>query len=550
MIERLVGLGFDHFFIAPGSRSTPIISAIVRHEQAQVYQSVDERSLAFMALGYAKRVRKAAIIVVTSGTAVANLYPAIVEAYTSGVPLLILSADRPYELRDTGANQTIFQPAMFSCHIKKSYDLAPPLASVAMDKSLGSIDQALCYAHDLRAGPVHVNIQLREPLHNYVSEEKWDSNQSLRHSLTFLKAHSDISEVVKKLEQSASGLIVVGELYPSEVQQQIVRLAEHLQWPIFADVSSNLCFANHHLNLRHFDILLLKQEFLANFKPELIVHIGDRIVSKRYWAWIEKKEANHYIRLSEHDLKVDPTGIFQHYAVGDLAACIKGFADSIAIKKSREITFPNFAATIEHEMHNYLATKNDNEAFFASELIRAVSEPINLFISSSMPIRDVDQCAPTSSIMIDVFVNRGASGIDGVISTAAGVALASNKPTILLIGDVAFLHDTNGLMLFHALKQPVLIVLINNSGGGIFHHLPISNEREVVTPFLDTPHNVDISSLARAHHISHVASNADNFVDDIALFFKERKTKIIEIGIDKEKNVTLHKAFYQALVGA
>ncbi len=547
MIERLVFLGFDHFFVAPGSRSTPLVSAIARHEKAHVYQSIDERSLAFMALGYAKRSKKAGVIVVTSGTAVANLYPAVVEAYVSSVPLLIISADRPYELRDTGANQTIFQPHIFFEHCKKSFDLAPPLDLVSIKKSQSIFDQALLYAHDMRPGPVHINIQLREPLHNRVSEEKWDEAERLEHRLSFAKASSDLSELKQLVQQYDTGLIVAGENYPGEVQKQILRLAEKLQWPVFADISSNLCFADHPLIFRHFDLALLNQEFLAEFKPELIVHIGDRVVSKRYWAWIEKNQACRYLRLSEYSLRVDPIGIFQHFVTGEIAVAIGNIADSLPIRKSPNSKSVLFCQDLAHKVTTFLDNKADNEAFFAAELILSISEPTNLFVSSSMPVRDLDQCAPKTPILIDVFVNRGASGIDGIISTAAGMAVASHKPNILLIGDVAFLHDTNGLMLLQSIKQPVLIVLINNSGGGIFHFLPISDEPEVLTPFLDTPHKVDIALLAKAHGIPYSFADAENFAQAIASFFREKKTQILEIVINKETNVALHKAFYRSL---
>ncbi len=164
-----------------------------------------------------------------------------------------------------------------------------------------------------------------------------------------------------------------------------------------------------------------------------------------------------------------------------------------------------------------------------------------------MPIRDLDQFAHASSQSIDVFANRGASGIDGIISSAAGVATASKKPTLLLIGDVAFLHDTNGLMLLKNLKTPLLIVVVNNCGGGIFHFLPIGQETEIVTPYLDTPHNVKIEALCRAHEVSYQMVAMRNYEGAIKEFFRSKKTQVIEISIDRERNVALHKEIYQGI---
>jgi 2-succinyl-5-enolpyruvyl-6-hydroxy-3-cyclohexene-1-carboxylate synthase len=546
MIERLIAQGIDHFFVAPGSRSSPIVSAIARHGQAHIRQSIDERSLGFMALGYAKRTQKAGVVVVTSGTAVANLMPAVVEARMSLVPMLILTADRPYELRDSGANQTIEQANIFSHHTNKSYDLSSPSVTVSIKRSQSIFDQALNYAHRPRPGPVQINIQLREPLHNANDSLEWQKETGLAHVDHWCKAQFDHRDRLQNLFNRSKGLLVLGELFPSEVQQKIVGLAEKIQWPIFADITSNLRLTKHPLILHHFDVALNNHQFLKELDPEVVVHIGDRIVSKRFWSWIEKNEHLQFVRLSEYDNTVNHIGRGQHFCVGDLARTI----DGLELKtKTRSVSPKIFDIheNVRQKVGDFLESSEHNEAYFAAKLVASISEPVNLFVSSSMPIRDLDQFASPSTQAIDVFANRGASGIDGVISSAVGVAVASKKPTILLIGDVAFLHDSNALMLLKESTTPLLIVVINNNGGGIFHFLPIGQEAEVVTPYLDTPHQVKIGALCEAHEVAYRRVGVKDFEGAIGQFFLGKESQVFEIGIERAINVALHKAVHLAI---
>lgn len=545
MIDRLIHIGIDHFFIAPGSRSTPIISAIVRHEKAKIFQHIDERSLAFMALGYGKRTRKPGVIVVTSGTAVANLMPAVVEAQAAFVPMLVVSADRPYELRDTGANQTIEQTHIFSSCVVKSYDLASPCEEVSIKKSHAIFDQAVSYCLGARSGPVHINIQLREPLHNGSDGRIWLEEEGLTHRLSIGQTYCDHRTIFETLLRESQGLLVVGELHPGTAQDKIVELAEKLNWPIFAEITSNLRHREHPLILHHFDVAMNNPHFVNALKPRVVIHFGDRIVSKRYWAFVEKNKDIRFVRLSEHDATIDQTGHMEHLWTGN---SIRYLDDMLAITP-RDV-FNNHKLieiydAIKNALVSFLENADNNEAYFAAQLVACLCEPVNLFISSSMPIRDLDQFSGCSSFALDVFSNRGASGIDGVISTAVGVAIGSHKPTILLIGDVAFLHDTNGLMALKNTLAPMLIIVINNSGGGIFHFLPIAAEPEIVTPLLDTPHDVHIKDLCKAHGVEHRIAHAQDFSSAIRDFFSTKKTQVIEIPIKRELNVALRRQFYR-----
>lgn len=545
MVERLINLGADHFFIGPGSRSTPLVSAIARNASAKIFLSVDERSVAFMALGYGKKSRRAGVVVTTSGTAVSNLYPAVTESFLSSVPMLLLTADRPFELRDCGANQTIFQANMFTNHCNKSFDLAPPSSIVSMTQSIAMLDQALSSTFHPHMGPVHMNVQLREPLANLPHErevpfEKSDLRQN--NLLNAKVSRVDMSEIAQHLAHK-SGVIVVGELAPTVVQEKILTLAKKLQWPIYADITSNMRFIKHDSIVHHFDLALLNPSWAESLDYDVVLKFGGRIVAKRIWAFIERGTRLN-LSLSNSPERIDHTGVMQHTFVHELPAAIDDLIARLPSMPSRV----DDVEKINRTVRDFLENNRNNEAYFSSRLIAQISEPVNFFVSSSMPIRDLDQFAQPTTIPIHLYASRGASGIDGVVSTAVGMTIADELPGILLIGDVAFIHDTNGLSLLRMSTKPLLIVVFNNNGGGIFHFLPIAKEPDVVTPYLDTPHDINIADLCRAHRVKHErVTDAVEFDEAIRQFFHERTTRVVEVMIDREVNVRHHNDFYERI---
>jgi 2-succinyl-5-enolpyruvyl-6-hydroxy-3-cyclohexene-1-carboxylate synthase len=553
MVEELINEDIDHFFVAPGSRSTPIVSAIVHNSDSKISWGIDERSIGFMALGYSKYAQRPGAIVVTSGTAVANLYPCVVEAFLSQVPLLLITADRPYELRDCGANQTIVQATIFANHINKSFDLAPPASVVCINQSKALLAHAARYTKRPKKGPVHVNIQLREPLANVIhdNEPYWRPVPSKRENLILTTHIAKIDiDGLKDFLSSTHGLLVVGELLPSGIQNKLLELSELIKWPIYADIISNLRLRHHPNIIHHFDCALLSNSFVKELNIGHVIKFGSRIVSKRFWAWVEKNHQAQFISINESSERIDPTGCFKHVHVDNLECALTNVIEDLTSHTplTRSVFTKASLERISCVIDNFLEQKCNNEAYFAARLIAHVSEPVNLFVSSSMPIRDLDQFAKPTDIPIAIFANRGASGIDGVVSSAAGVAIADSKPVILLIGDVAFLHDTNGLMLLTGTKAPVLVVVINNNGGGIFHFLPIAYEADVITPYLDTPHHVHLRSLCTAHGIGHeLIATPKDFDEALRQFFIRRESRVLEIMIKREKNVNLHKNLYREI---
>lgn len=554
MIERFISVGIDHFFIGPGSRSTPIVSAIVRNSDAKIFLGIDERTVGFMALGYGKGAQKPGVIVVTSGTAAANLYPAICEAYLSSVPILVITADRPFELHDCGANQTMFQAQMFERHINKSFDIPPPSSIVPLKLSMSIIDQAVCETLACKPGPVHINMQLREPLANVAHEHErvWCDHRGEENNLPPLilpkKSVIDATSIALLLHDHDQGLIAVGELLPSDAQDVIGAFSLMTGWPIYADVSSNLRLRHHPNLLTHGDLMLLRAEkFAGDF--DLVVKFGSRIVSKRFWHWIESLSKTTLLSLSEKADRIDHTGSFTHVTVGDLSSFLSSLMSTWPAKKQSKTTkLFERARHVDRLVDNFLEHGCDNEGYYAARLIMQIPRPTSLFLSSGMPIRDVDQFARPTHSATEVFVNRGVSGIDGIMSTAIGVSIARQQPMVVLLGDIAFLHDTNALMLIAHAPAPMLVVVINNNGGGIFHFLPIAQETDVVSPYLDTPHSVNIKSLCAAHQIHHRhVNNPCEFDEAIAQFFIDDNSMVIEVAIDRATNVRLHKELYERI---
>lgn len=549
VVDRLIALGIDTFFIAPGSRSAPIVSAIVRNVSARIYLGIDERSVGFMALGYGKRAEKPGVVVVTSGTACANLYPAITEAFMSAVPMLVITADRPFELHDCGANQTVFQSRMFANHVVKNFDLGPPSPLIPMDALLAIFENAVWAGTGAKKGPVHVNMQLREPLANlpHPHEIPWETSVHTHRVFAANKIatrpHADLLDALV-----GPGLIVVGELLPQHGQEKILAFAQRCGWPIFADIASNMRTIVDDKIVTHYDLKLLNPDFRKSLDTiKTIVKFGSRIVSKRLWQWIEERPSSTtLVSLDETPDRIDQTGRFTHVFIGDVTLFLNDVLERLPRNIAPTSLVP--ANAIDNAVVGFLESAHNNEGYFVARAIARMREPVNIFLSSGMPIRDADQFAHPTFVQIDTLVNRGTSGIDGIISTAVGISVADQKPTMVLLGDVAFLHDTNGLMLVKHCAMPLLIIVINNAGGGIFHFLPIAKEADVVSPYFDSPHDVKLDALCHAHDVRHLsvksARDFDNALDE---FFSRRQSLVVEVHIERDANVRLHQDVYQKI---
>jgi 2-succinyl-5-enolpyruvyl-6-hydroxy-3-cyclohexene-1-carboxylate synthase len=421
IIDQLIAQGVDHFAISPGSRSTPLALAVATHPKATSRVHFDERGLGFYGLGYAKGRKKPAALIVTSGTAVANLLPSILEAHLSFTPMIVLTADRPHELRACGANQTIDQVKLFGDAVRFQLDLAPDAAESYIRSSVA---QAVFSSLQNPPGPVQLNCSLREP---FYPPPPPSFGKPISHYIPRLTPPQEA------LHSSASrGFILLGKI-PCD-PKCVLDLAARLKWPVFADLLSGARLLPTSEQIRQFD---------SPLQPDLILHFGDRLTSKSMLTW---KNTVPYTHISPYPALQDPERRI-----------------TTRIQSDIELFCENFTANTDP---NWLASWQKIQTPLPSHPL-CVPPDHAVFLGNSMPIRDAEnylfpkECA-------GFYCNRGVSGIDGNIATAAGLAEGLQKPVIALIGDQACLHDLNSLALLKESRFPVHVIVENNFGGQIF----------------------------------------------------------------------------------
>lgn len=557
LIEELVRLNVLYYCISPGSRSAPLTIAADRHKKTQTKIVYDERGAAFHALGYARATKKAAVLICSSGTAAANYYPAVIEAFQENLPMIVLSADRPVELRNTGANQTINQVDLFGKYTKYFIDLPGPENTKDASFILNIIDDAYSAATAIDAGPVHINCPFREPLSpnklpwpdNYLSPVKlWlKSSNPYKYKPNKYKPlmKSDLSFVTNIFNKSTDGIILCGRNENQEDLKAILKLAENIRWPIFADITSGLKLNPSPAIIHHFDSLLMDETLSDKLLKLPIIHFSGQFVSKRLLQFLEKFQGEH-VHISETSKKIDPAkSVCKH-----IIHPPHKFIEKLLLELNRT-RFSNLLAEVillnkkvNHEIISFLESTSGqiNEISIINLIIENIIRNSSLFISSSMPIRDMDKFALPLKKTITIGANRGASGIDGTIASAIGFALGSKKPTTLLIGDLAFLHDQSSLAMLNNLDIPITIILINNQGGGIFSFLPIAEYKDVFEKNFATPHNLSFKNLAEQFGLNYFTPITSHAFVSIYRQAQTRKIPtLIEIKSDREQNYQFHK---------
>ncbi len=558
--ETLARLGLQTAIICPGSRSTPLTLALAQHSEIETLPVLDERSAAFFALGAAKRQFRPVALVCTSGTAGANFYPAVIEAYESGLPLLIFTADRPPEMRDCGSGQTIDQQRLFGQFTKYYSELAVPVAGVRM---LAYLRQTLVSAWGRAIapypGPIHFNCPFRDPLPPLAdgqTEVIASTFEVDRFFATVLPPTPTTENTpflrVSPWQQCTKGIILAGAAAPENPQaycEAISELSNLLGWPVIAEGLSplrNYSALNSSL-ISTYDIILRNKVRADSLVPENVIQLGPLPISKVLRQWLQTVHPERWLIGSQRNL--DPLHGPAHFWVTDIETLAglarnKPLPDSLNPYNERWLAYEK---TVREDLDQQLA----NESLLAeSKVVWILSKYLPadtpLFIANSMPVRDVEYFWQPNNRHIQPVFSRGANGIDGTLSTAMGLA-HRNRATVLLTGDLAFLHDTNGLLNAPQLAGHLTVVLINNQGGGIFETLPIAQFEPEFEKYFAMPQRVDFSALCKTYGVEHRAiSEAEELVDRIRIL-PTRGIRVLEVRCDRKQSAQQRKALLTSL---
>ncbi|MGH3088317.1 MAG: 2-succinyl-5-enolpyruvyl-6-hydroxy-3-cyclohexene-1-carboxylic-acid synthase [Rubrobacteraceae bacterium] len=562
LVEELVRCGARMFCVAPGSRSTPLAAAIAENPKAEALIHYDERGTAFAALGYARATGLPAAWVTTSGTAVANGFPAVVEASVDSAPMLLLTADRPPELRQTGANQTIDQPGIFGGYVRWSFDLPAPNLDVDPASVLTTVDQAMRRARRTPAGPVHLNLMFREPflpdeggpmdLPEHLHRWRKSGDPYTKHSVTKPSAGDDeIEEIRGELRDIERVLIVAGRLDSREKGEAAIHLSRAIGWPLLPDIGSQVRLGNgSEWTIPNYDALLADESFAEENSPEAVLHVGGGVVSKRLQQFIVRHRPEQYVVVKETPFRLDPN----HLATRGVETDVVDFCHSLPVV-TREVAGETPWASKWREASERVGQRIEAaaskaipvaEPFVARAVSRLILEGHGLVVASSMPVRDLDACAVSDGAFVPVAANRGASGIDGTVATAAGFARGHGAPVTLLIGDLALLHDLNSLAMLRSL--PVTVVVINNDGGGIFSFLPVSRQEKFFEEYFGTPQGLGFEHAAAMFGLDY---RSPKTMREFEAAYREAVSRdspsIIEVRTDRNENVALHRELLAGL---
>ena len=549
LVETLARLGVTHAVISPGSRSTPLTMAFARHPGIEAIPLLDERSAAFFALGLARRTHRPVVLLCTSGTAGANYFPAIIEAQESGVPLLVITADRPPEMRQCRSGQTIDQQKLFGDQVNFFHELAVPEASV---KLLRYLRQTVAHAVERSqwpvAGPVHLNAPFRDPLPPIGDGSAAGLKKKITESFFAHLTPSPlptVSAAIPDLPLAKRGLIVTGPAQPTDPARfamMVELLALKTGWPVLADSLSPLrsYSAAGQPFITSYDVLARNGKLLPQLRPEFVLCVGGWPISKTLRTWLEEWDAPTWI-ITESDKNQDAL----HGRTRTVHTSIEHLAESLP---EREIAI-NYCtdwacaeAAVRAELNRKLAgTKWMFEGKASWLLASLLPAHTPVFAANSMPVRDVECFWPANDRAHVVYCNRGANGIDGTLSTALGMARASEQPAVLLTGDLALLHDTNGFLSVPKLNGSLTIVLINNNGGGIFEHLPVAQFNPTFEKFFATPQQVDFKKLGSAYGVAHTLVRDWKHFGGLVAKLPKRGVRILEIRTDRKRDAAFRK---------
>ena len=548
LVDEFYQLGVRHAVFSPGSRSTTMAMLFKEHEGFETYMNIDERSASFMALGIAKAHKEPTILVCTSGSAVAHYLPAILEAQYSGVPLIVLSADRPHTLLHVGAPQTVDQHKIFGTAVNYFEELAVPQESHYYTYPRQVARKSYMKAMDTKKGPVHINVPLFEPLVPELSRNHFEAGRS---SFKVVKPnYSDIfacGEGNNLLERYERILILAGPQIDVDEADMIRSFGEALQAPILADPLSNVrgCGTSK-VVISTYDALLAGKALWHELKPDCVIQFGQIVVSKRVQQMIASWTDVEYIEVNSTMDSMNPTGKTTMH----VQASIDVFTHVYG-KNNNSDTYLNIWRRLDQAGKKQLSSTIDEPHCFEGRTIRELQKQIpedgQIFVANSMTIRDFDYFWFSGESKAVLYGNRGVNGIDGTISTALGLA-ANGRPTYLVTGDLSLFHDLNGLAVAKTHNLNLTIILHNNDGGGIFEYLPQKGTKHFDYLF-STSQGLDYSGAAKLYGCGYTKiSSPDELSSALAKIGQESGVHIIEIPTNREYSRELHKKYTKVSV--
>jgi 2-succinyl-5-enolpyruvyl-6-hydroxy-3-cyclohexene-1-carboxylate synthase len=568
-VEELVRSGVRHAVVCPGSRSTPVALALAVEPAIRCFVHIDERAAAFFALGLAKATRRAVAVLGTSGTAVVNFGPAIVEAREGRTPLLVLTADRPPELRDRGAPQTIDQDHLYGRHVKWYVELPVPEATGPgdiMERHLrGVVGRAVAIVQDPPAGPVHLNLPFREPLvpAGDLRDRVGEAPDPFISVIAGRRRPSGkaLDELAGRIRAANRGLMVCGPIDRPGLAPAIARLAASSGFPILADGLANVRVGPHdrsHVVTRH-DAIVRSEAFRAAHRPDFVIRFGGTPTSKALLTMIQE-DAPAQIAVDEggwNEPTLRPVTVVHADPVAlavDLAERLEGLGPTdagtgwldgwLAADRAADGAIGAWLESLDEPF--------EGSPFAEAPL--ALPDGAILLAGNSMPVRDLDAFLPGGATNLRCLGNRGANGIDGVVSTALGVAAAGVGPVVLVVGDLSFLHDLNALVASRLHGLSATIVLVNNDGGGIFSFLPqaATDRPEVGLPehyeaLFGTPHGIDVGPIVGALGGEHLLLGPGQVGPAIRASTARPGVRVLELRTERRRNVELHRACVAAV---
>ncbi len=557
LLDELARCGMQDACTCPGSRNTPIVLSIVGEPRLRAWSHIDERSAGFFALGAAKATGRPVAVTCTSGTAAANLMPAVIEAHEAGVPLILLTADRPPELRDVGAGQTIDQIKLYGDAVKWFVELGVPEATPERMRWVRSLACRVYWtAASGRPGPVHVNIPLREPLvldRPLPDEEPGGGGRPHGHPwLVQERAAPSTPAAVPRRHEFRRTVFIAGALGPdSSLGARLAAFAARARVPLLADPLSGA--RSGPAAIAHFDLILRDAALAEQLAPDVVCRVGDLPTSKPLRSWIAGLDQAHHILFAPDERWSDPSARVTQRIVGSLEDLLDRVeADEVVADDTDWLErWAQADSIVAHAISEPLIAAGLSEPAAITALAQFLPPRATLFVGSSMPIRDVEEFFPALAEPPRVLANRGANGIDGTVSSALGVAAAGDGPVVLVLGDVTLAHDIGGLLSMRRHGLALTIVLLNNEGGGIFNFLPVASEEDAFEEHVATPTGLDFSQVATLYGCEYRrVTTVDEFADALSPALSARKTTIIEVRTERVANRLLHAEVESAALAA